>query len=160
MEEYPMRRKDRALSAEETLKVLEQGEYGVLSTVGADGQPYGIPISYVVWNGYIYVHCAPAGRKVDNLAFEPRVCFSVIGPTKPVYDKGFSTYYESAAVFGTAALVEDRDESVEALTRLARKYLPEHMDKAGADIARSFSRTAVYRFSMDAVSGKAKKPKA
>jgi nitroimidazol reductase NimA-like FMN-containing flavoprotein (pyridoxamine 5'-phosphate oxidase superfamily) len=40
-----MRRKDRELSAEEAGRILAKGEFGVLSTVGTDGQPYGIPLS-------------------------------------------------------------------------------------------------------------------
>jgi nitroimidazol reductase NimA-like FMN-containing flavoprotein (pyridoxamine 5'-phosphate oxidase superfamily) len=41
-----IRRKDRALSEEEAFKILKAGEYGVLSTVGEDGYPYGVPVSY------------------------------------------------------------------------------------------------------------------
>ena len=53
-----MRRKDRQLSLEDTLAVLEQGEYGILSTTCKDGTPYGVPVSYAYSNGCIYFHCA------------------------------------------------------------------------------------------------------
>ena len=36
-----MRRNDRQLNAEDTLSVLEHGEYGVLSTVSREDIPYG-----------------------------------------------------------------------------------------------------------------------
>ncbi len=155
----PIRRKDRVITEEETLELLERGVYGVLATVGQDGQPYGVPLSYTVWNGSIYFHCALTGHKLDNLAFCPRASFTVVGKVQAVYEKDFSTYYESAVVFGVASKVEDKEEAVEALRRLAEKYLPEHMDKADGDIARSFSRTAVYKISMDQVTGKSKKPR-
>ena len=36
-----MRRKDRQVSDEEAMAYLKAAEYGVLSTVGPDGEPYG-----------------------------------------------------------------------------------------------------------------------
>lgn len=42
-----MRRKDKELFGADIEVILEKGEYGVLSTVGPDGTPYGIPLSYV-----------------------------------------------------------------------------------------------------------------
>ena len=41
MIDRPMRRHDRILSAEETEAVLKSADYGVLSTVNADGSAYG-----------------------------------------------------------------------------------------------------------------------
>ena len=43
-----MRRSDRAIEKEEAFQILENGEYGVLSTVGSDNQPYGFPVSFCV----------------------------------------------------------------------------------------------------------------
>ncbi len=57
-----MRRKDRETSEEEACQLLAAGEYGVLSTVGADGEPYGVPLSYVYRDGEIFFHSAPEGR--------------------------------------------------------------------------------------------------
>lgn len=154
-----MRRKDRQLSAEEAEGVLARGEYGVLATIGPDGQPYAVPLSYVARGGALYFHCAPEGHKINNLRFESRACFTVVGPTEPVYDGGFSTYFESAVVFGPVREVTDAEEKRAALHELALKYLPGHMDKAEPDIARSFSRTAVYALKIEVLTGKAKKRK-
>ena len=41
-----MRRAERALSEEESLGILRCGQYGILSTIGPDGYPYGVPVSY------------------------------------------------------------------------------------------------------------------
>ena len=38
-----MRRKKQALSEEETLKVLKEGQYGILALLSEDGYPYSIP---------------------------------------------------------------------------------------------------------------------
>ena len=66
--EKAMRRKDRAVSREEALEALRQGEYGVLSTIGPDGELYGVPLSYALLDEAVYFHCAREGRKLDNLA--------------------------------------------------------------------------------------------
>lgn len=78
----PMRRADRAMDLEDAAALLSQGTYGVLSTVGGDGKPYAVPLSYIFRNGAIYFHCATEGRKLDNLAANSAVSFCVIGQTK------------------------------------------------------------------------------
>lgn len=75
-----MRRNDRQLNTEDTLSILEQGEYGILSTVSADGIPYGVPVSYTYFNQCIYFHCAKnAGLKLENIGNNANVCFTVVG---------------------------------------------------------------------------------
>jgi len=160
-----MRRKSRGLSAEAALALLESCEYGTLSTVGGDGWPYGVPVSHVVIGGKIYFHCAHEGQKTDNMLREPRVCFSVVGDIRAVYDDGFTTYYESAMVFGKAAVVSDESLKRRALLALCAKYLPDNIDKssagarAAADIEKDFPITAVYEITPEHITGKANAPK-
>ncbi len=156
---HPMRRKDRQIPPEEARALFEGGEYLFMAVVGKDGRPYSVPLSYAVIENAVYFHCASEGRKLDNLTACPWVCLNVVGPTRPVYEGGFSTYYESAIIEGRVRLVTDDGEKRRALMVLAEKYLPEHMDKAEKDIAHSWNRTLVYAVSMDSVSGKAKRKK-
>jgi nitroimidazol reductase NimA-like FMN-containing flavoprotein (pyridoxamine 5'-phosphate oxidase superfamily) len=154
-----MRRSDRRLNEEQTRDILRQGVYGVLSTVGADGQPYGVPLSYVLMeDGRIYFHCAQTGRKLDHIAHEARVSFCVVGTAEACLERGdnFTTRYASAIVFGRASAVEDDERRREILLALAGKYLPQHLAAAPGSIARSLSRTAVYALTIDEMTGKAK----
>lgn len=153
----PMRRKDRQLPRQEAMELLQRGEYGVLATAVPEDGPYAVPLSYVVVQSKLYFHCARAGHKLDNLRQDNRACFCVVGRTQPVYDGDFTTYYESVLVFGRASRIEDRTEKTEALTALAQKYLPQHMDKAPGDIAASFEKTDVWAVAIEEVSGKAKR---
>jgi nitroimidazol reductase NimA-like FMN-containing flavoprotein (pyridoxamine 5'-phosphate oxidase superfamily) len=155
-----MRRKDRALTAEEAAAVLERGEYGVLSTAGKDGLPYGVPISYVYFQGCVCFHCALAGRKIENMAGRPQVSFCVVGSTQVIYDGGFGTYYESALLEGLAERVEDTEERVRILSLLADKYLPDYMEHAPAYIDKLLKVTGVYIIRPQTLSGKARRPKA
>ena len=154
-----MRRKDRALSPEETQAILERGEYGILSTLAPDGQPCATPLSYICMDGALYFHSALEGLKLDSIRHCPKVCFCVVGETLPIYDGNFTTYFESVLVYGQATLVDDRDEKQRSLMVLAEKYLPDHMDKAEGDIAHSFNRTVVIKLTPERTSGKAKRKK-
>ena len=64
-----MRRKDGEITLQKAIEILEAAEYGVLSTVGEDGQPYGVPLSYVYKEDAIYFHCVVAGQKLNNGTF-------------------------------------------------------------------------------------------
>ncbi len=154
-----MRRSDRQISREEAMEILRNGEYGFLATVGGDNQPYAVPLSYIVIENEIFFHCALSGQKLDNIAHEEKVCFSVAGETQPVYDNNFTTYFESAVVFGKARIIEDLDMKKEVLLKLAEKYLPEYMNMADKAIDGSMTKTAVCAVTIDHITGKAKKKK-
>ena len=151
-----MRRKDRLLSDQETRAVLEKGRYGVLATVDADGAPYGVPISYAVMNGEIYFHCAKTGEKLDNIARNPAVSFTVVGDIQPVFDGGFTTNYESAVAFGKAREVTDPKEKRDAFLAMVMKYLPGHADAFDHEM-RKEPNTRMFAVSCDRLTGKSRK---
>ncbi len=153
----PIRRKDRALPPEETLRILEEGSYGVLSTMGEDGRPTGVPLSYVLLDGEIYFHSAMQGEKTDNLAREARVGFCVVGPVQPIFAGTCTTLYESAVVHGRASLVQDEALKRRVLLALAQKYLPAHMDAALLSVEQGLAHTAVWRITPGQVTGKGRK---
>jgi len=103
-----IRRSDREISFQEVRKILDNAEYGVLSTVGKDGQPYGVPLSYVYKNDSIYFHCALSGHKLDNIGHNAKVSFCVVGNTKVLPDK-FATEYESTVIFGVVSEVKETE---------------------------------------------------
>ena len=152
----PMRRSDRALTEEEAGRILEGGEYGVLSTCGADGWPYGAPLSYVWHEGRIYFHCAGEGHKLDNLAHCDRASFCVVGETHPLADL-FSTLYESAIAFGVARECRDEGEKLAALLLLVDKYAPENAENGRDYARRMLRRVHVFRLDVLRLTGKARK---
>ena len=40
-------KKKRELSTEDTIKILQEGKEGVLSTISENGYPYGVAVNYV-----------------------------------------------------------------------------------------------------------------
>lgn len=150
-----MRRNDRALTQEGAIDLLIKGEYGVLSTIGENGYAYGVPLSYVYNEGKIYLHAATEGLKLDNIALNNKVCFTVIGDTKVLPEK-FSTNYESTIVFGKATVVEG-EEKIEGLKLLIEKYSLEFLESGMEYINRAQMATKVVKVEIDEITGKMSK---
>lgn len=150
-----LRRKDRGLTEPETRKLLEQGEYGVLSTCSADGQPYGVPLSYCVVDNAIYFHSALEGHKLDNLADNTRASFCVVGATEVLPEK-FSTRYESVIVSGSVIEAFD-DEKKRGMEGLVDKYSSEHREKGLGYIAADSHKTKVFKLAIESICGKARR---
>lgn len=150
-----MRRSDRQLGETEAREILEQGAYGVLSTVAADGAPYGVPLSYCLLEGAIYLHSAREGRKLDHLAREPRVSFCVVGATE-VLPADFGTLYESCVVEGVAREAIG-DEKQAALEGLVAKYSEGFEEEGLRYIDALRDETRVFRIDVVALTGKARR---
>jgi nitroimidazol reductase NimA-like FMN-containing flavoprotein (pyridoxamine 5'-phosphate oxidase superfamily) len=113
------------LSESEAFAYLAGRTEGRLATCDAAGQPYITPLNYVFHRGNIYLHCAPKGHKLDNIAANSRVCFEVSQADKLVFtDKACncSTRYTSVIVFGKARIVDDAAEKVDALNTLTARF--------------------------------------
>jgi uncharacterized protein len=152
-----MRRKDRLISKEEALEVLKKGEYGILATVDEAGQPYGVPVSYVVMDGAVYFHATNAGgHKFDNFTKNSKVCFTVVGDTQTLPDQ-FATLYESVVVFGEAIVVDDEAERVAAFREFLPKYSPAFLAEGEQYIKTAGPLAMIIKISINEISGKSKR---
>jgi uncharacterized protein len=149
-----IRRGDRALTEEQAREILARAKHGVLATVGADGWPYAVPVNHVLAGDVLYIHCAQEGHKLENLAHEERVSFCAVASAR-VLPEALSTLYESAIVFGRAAVVTDPAEKQLGLELLAVRFCGALTAEAQEAIATSGSRTTVVRIRIERISGKA-----
>lgn len=149
-----VRRQDRLLGFERALELLQDSEYGFLVLGG--GEAYGIPLNFVLSGENIYFHCAPEGEKLRRTEQNNSACFCVVGHTAPEPAK-FTTEYESVMAFGTVWAVEGDDERMKALELIVEKYSPGFKETGRKYAEKSFHRTAILRFDISRVSGKAKK---
>ena len=116
-------RKKQSLSQDKIVEILRTEKRGVLSVIGENGYPYGLPINY--WyneeNGRIYFHSGKAGHKVDAMAVNKKVSFCV-------YDSGYRKEGEwalnisSVIVFGKVSIVEDFEKTMDICRCLSLKY--------------------------------------
>ena len=119
-------RKKQALPTEKIIEILDAEKRGVLSVLGDDGYPYGMPMNY--WynkeNGYLYFHSGKKGHKVEALAANNKVSFCV-------YDSGYKNEGEwalnisSVIVFGRVHIVEDHEEAMKICKEMSLKYTPD-----------------------------------
>ena len=118
-----MRRFNQQISDSECIEILKNTKRGVLSLIGDDGYPYGLPIDY--WycedDGKIYFHGAKEGHKIDSIKACGKASYCV-------YDEGFrkegdwALNIKSVITFGRIALVEDEEKAREICTALVRKF--------------------------------------
>ena len=111
------------LSQEESIDLLKQQPRGVLSLIGDDGYPYGVPIDhwYNEADGKIYFHSGREGHKVDAIHRCNKASFCVCD--EGVRKEGdWALHIRSVIVFGCIQIVEDHLQALELTRQLSRKY--------------------------------------
>lgn len=152
-----IRRKDREIEAADAVNLLVECEYGILSTVGDDGQPYGVPLNYVYKDNCIYFHCALVGHKIENIEKNPKVSFCAVGATNVLPSK-FGTEYESVVAFGIASEARGT-ERYNALLWLLEKYSSEFIEEGKTYIEQKDKATKVIKIEIAHISGKSAQEK-
>ncbi len=149
-----MLRKKQQLAQEDCIEILKKEPRGVLSVLGDDGYPYGMPINhyYCAADGKIYFHSGKTGHKTDAMKNHDRVSFCV-------YDQGFRREGEwalnirSVIVFGKIEFIEDQEKIYDIARQLCYKftddeaYIEDEIRKAGP-------RTAMFALVPEHMTGK------
>ena len=133
-----MLRKKQQLTQEACIEILKKEPRGVLSVLGDDGYPYGMPMNhyYCEEDGTIYFHSGKNGHRIDAVKHCDKASFCV-------YDGGFRREGEwalnisSVIVFGRIELIEDQ-EKIYKIARLLsykftndEKYIEHEIQKSG-----------------------------
>ncbi|MGL4484496.1 MAG: pyridoxamine 5'-phosphate oxidase family protein [Anaerovoracaceae bacterium] len=147
------RDKRQIMPKDDCLEILEQSSAGVLSVLGDDDYPYGVPISYAYSDGKLYFHCAVKGHKLDSIKKHSKVSFTII-ETDDLKPAEFTTYYRSVIVFGKARIAEDIPEKKKALVLLLEKYCPEHMKGGMEEIDAKVNALSIIAIDVEHISGK------
>ena len=118
-----MLRARQAITDAECVEILKKEPRGVLSVLGDDGYPYGMPLNqfYCEDDGHIYFHSGNAGHKIDALKACDKASFCVM-------DGGYRREGEwalnikSVIVFGRLRVVEDHEKALEISRQLSYKF--------------------------------------
>lgn len=150
-----MRRPERAISREQALEILQRCNYGILSTADAQGTPYGVPLNYCYLpeENCIFFHCAKKGKKLFNIAENPRVSFVVIG-YEHIVPHRYITHYESAILTGHACLVEDDAERRQKLRILSERLASDAPERREQVIEQYFAAVHICKVYIDDITGK------
>lgn len=125
-----IRRKDRLASTEMGIDLLNRCEYGILSVLGDDDYPYGVPVNFAYKDNCIYVHGFLDGHKIDAIKKHPKVCFTAVEGAEVMKDQ-ISTNYTSVIAFGKAEVIPPPDNAVRELAfrAIMDKYIPNEIER-------------------------------
>lgn len=150
----PMRKQQRLIAdTAEVEAILYEARFLHLA-MSADDQPYVLPLSFGYAPGVIYLHSGTGGLKLETLAHNPKVSFSVMGKVEMIPGESpcqWSTHYESVVGFGAAVVVGDPEERRHGLEVIADHYVGPGPHEF---IEKSMARTEVIRIDIESMTGR------
>lgn len=147
----------RAVYDRETVyQILDEG---FLCHVGfvQNGQPFVIPTSYGRKDASLYIHGSAASRMLRQMKEGLPVCITVtlldgLVLARSVFNHSMN--YRSVVILGTATLVDDPEEKLEALRLLSEHILPGRWADSRQPNDRELKQTSVLRVPIEEFSAK------
>lgn len=121
-----MRRKEKEITDKQEIEaILHKAEVCYLSFAKGD-TPYVIPVNFGYEDGFIYIHCACEGRKLEMIRDNKRVCFATHVDAE-IYDRGdvacqWGTTYRSVIGYGDADITHGFKQKKHALDVIMKHY--------------------------------------
>ncbi|MBQ9503495.1 MAG: pyridoxamine 5'-phosphate oxidase family protein [Lachnospiraceae bacterium] len=149
-----MRRFKQQIPEEECIELLKNELRGVLSVIGDQGYPYGVPLDhwYSEKDGKLYFHGAKEGHKIDAITGCDKVSYCVM-------DKGYrkdgdwALNIRSVIVFGHMRIVTDDEKKREICTCITRKFTDDEA-YLEQEMKNSFSRVCCLELEIEHMTGK------
>ena len=118
-----MLKKRKQISSQQCVQLLCSQQRGVLSVLGGNDYPYGLPLNhfYNPDDGKLYFHSGKVGHMVDAIKAHDKASFCV-------YDQGWreegdwALNISSVIVFGRIEIIEDREKALSVVRRLCEKF--------------------------------------
>ena len=147
-------RSKQALSMAECIEILKAEKRGVLSVLGDEGYPYGMPMNhwYCEEDGKLYFHSGMKGHRSDAMKACDKASFCV-------YDAGYRREGEwalnirSVIVFGRLQVVEDEAAALEFIRRLSAKFTDD-TDYVEREIGQAMDHTLIFSLTPEHITGK------
>lgn len=116
-----MRRKDLQINDPDKLqKILSEGS--VVRLAMNDGDvPYLVPFNYGYRDNCIYIHSAPAGKKIDLLKMNNKVCFEIESVAEIIKEETpckWAMKYQSIIGYGEVEILTETQDKINGLNVL------------------------------------------
>lgn len=148
-----IRRWKQRISEDECIRILKEQPRGVLSMIGDDGYPYGIPMNHLYMeDGHLYFHGGKEGHRIDAIKKCDKVSYCV-------YDQGYRREGEwalninSVVVFGRIRIVDDEEKMRKICILLTRKFTDDE-EYLKTEMANDFSRVCCLELVPEYMTGK------
>ena len=118
-----LQRKNKEISEDVCIEILKNEKRGVLSVIGEEDYPYGMPMNhfYNEDDGCIYFHCGKAGHRLDSLRNNNKVSFCTY--TDGYKKQGeWALNIESVIVFGKIEIIDNIEIITDITEKLSRKF--------------------------------------
>ena len=148
-----MRRTEREIKSRAEIDAILKRAPVVRLAMVDGGEPYVVPLNFGYDGASLVCHSAVAGRKIEVLRRNPRVCFEVtVDETVVTGSIGCksSAEYRCVIGYGTVRFIEGREEKIRALDTLMGKFAPGPFSYADEQLAK----TTVFAVDIESVSGK------
>ena len=149
-----MLRNKQRLTTKECIEILKCEPRGILSVLGEDDYPYGMPLNhyYCEEDGKLYFHGGRNGHKIDAIRHHDKASFCV-------YDQGFRQEGEwflrirSVIVFGRIEIIEDQKKTYEIARKLSYKFTKDE-EYIESEIQKSGPGTLLFALKPEYMTGK------
>jgi uncharacterized protein len=141
---------------ETVYKILDTG-FVCHAGFNVDGQPFVIPTNYGRSGGTLYLHGSAASRMLKTLSAGVPVCVTVTHVDGIVLARSafhHSVNYRSVVILGTARLVEDPVEKMEALRIFTEHVMKGRWDDVRQPTEQELKATTVLALPLEEVSAK------
>ena len=148
-------RKRKSIPQDVCIDVLKNETRGVLSVLGDDDYPYGMPMNhfYDEETGKIYFHVgSQRSHRNDAIRKHDKVSYCV-------YDQGYKDEgdwaynVKSIIVFGRIAVIEDKDRIIEITSKLTKKFTDDAAYLEN-ELKTNLARTLLLEITPEHISGK------
>jgi uncharacterized protein len=135
--------------------IIRECQVCYVGMVDKDNTPYVVPFNFGYDDGFIYLHSAREGRKMDILKKNNRVCvtFSTgheLRHTNEGVACSYSMKFKSVMAFGHVEFIEDYDQKVAILNKVMLHYTAKEFSYN----APSIHEVATYSVVIDEMTGK------
>jgi uncharacterized protein len=149
-----MRRKDKEITDKQEIEdILHKAELLRLAMCD-DGEPYLVAMNFAFHEGFLYMHSAKEGRKIDILRKNNRVAFQAdTGVIVLAGEEAWNCSTRYMSVFGTgrALLIDEKEEKTKALDAIMSK----HTGRTGFDYPENvFNKTLIIKVEIESLTGK------
>jgi len=148
-----MRRKDKEIKNKAEIEEIVKKALVCRVAVSDEDEPYIFPVCFGFKDDCLYFHSALAGKKIEILKRNNKVCFEMDIHTELVKGEtgcDWEIKYSSVIGFGSAEFVEDIEEKKEALHILLEHY----SDKKYEFSEPSLSEVAIVKIQVMSMTGK------
>lgn len=152
-----MRKKQRQITDQQRIEeILHTTPICLLAMNDEDG-PYVTPMNFGFHQGRLYLHGAPAGKRLECLRRDPRVGFCVVASSSLIASGAccdFTTHYESVVGKGRVRILTDVEEKTAGL----RLIMADHGRPDATFEANHLAAAVVFELTITEMTGKRNPP--